>query len=320
MLPYHARLRGYLGEAAFAGCASAERIFVVELVVQVYEQDPPVAVAPGLPVPADYATWPRYANAELGYSLPYPPGWQATPADERTLRFIGPLWPKHAVIVHVYDGEIHYNQYETDPAKLSPLLQGTAWGVFEQGWSTFSQAGYESQGLAGHFVERETGQPDARSVAVLFSGGGRTYELALTFPSGFAASRELLTGYTDIVEGFHLDIYPDPTPTAPVKQAMGAGPFLTEAQALAAVEQRAGGAVELLGAALVPEADARRQAQACNTFMGHPDGIWLLIVRGQFEGQQRTLRLFLIGVSGEQLCGEEIAPPVTTALAPTTTP
>ena len=46
-LPYHARLRGYLGEAAFGDCVAAERIFVVEQVVQVYEQNPPAAAAPG---------------------------------------------------------------------------------------------------------------------------------------------------------------------------------------------------------------------------------------------------------------------------------
>jgi hypothetical protein len=110
---------------------------------------------------------------------------------------------------------------------------------------------------------------------------------------------------------------------------MGAGPFLTEAQALAAAEQRAGNALELIAAELVPEAEARRQAEACNTFMGHPDGVWVLTVRGPFEGQTRTMRLFLDAVSGEQLCGEEIVPPAGTplplppgapTLAPTATP
>ncbi|MCC6192572.1 MAG: hypothetical protein IT318_26400 [Anaerolineales bacterium] len=233
-LPYHARLRGYLGEPAFAGCVSAERFFVVEEVVQVYEQDPPAELAPGLQVPADYGEWPRYRNSALGYSLPYPPGWQAEVADERTLRITVPQWPEHAVSVHVYDGETHYDQYEFDPAKISPLLQGVGWGVFEQGWSSLAQAGDESPGLAGYFVERETGQPDARSVAVLFSGGGRTYELALTFPTGFAASQALLTGYTGIVQGFRLDVNPGPTPTMPVRQDLGAGPFVTESQALVA--------------------------------------------------------------------------------------
>ncbi|MCC6189503.1 MAG: hypothetical protein IT318_10730 [Anaerolineales bacterium] len=315
-LPYHARLRGYLGEPAFAGCVSAERVFVVEQVVQVYEQDPPPDLATGLQAPADYAAWPRHADASYGYSLPYPPGWRAEMADERTLRITGPQWPERAVTVHVYDGETRYDQYESDPAKISPLLQGVGWGVFEQGWPAFAQAGHESQALAGHYVEREDAPPDARSVAVLFSGGGRTYELALVFPTGYAASQELLTGYTGIVAGFRLDADPGPTPTAPVRQDLGTGPFLTEAQALAAAEQRAGSPLELLAAALMPEAAARRQAEACTAFMGHPDGVWLLTVRGPYEGQTRTLRLFLDAVSGEQLCGEEIAPPAGTPLPP----
>ncbi|MCC7358422.1 MAG: hypothetical protein IT317_03035 [Anaerolineales bacterium] len=103
-------------------------------------------------------------------------------------------------------------------------------------------------------------------MAVLFSGSGRTYELALVFPTGYAASQALLTGYTGIVEGFRLDVDRGPTPTAPVRQDLGAGPFLTEDQ-----------------------------------------------------------RLFLDGVSGQQLCGEEIAPPAGTAMplppgAPTAMP
>ncbi|MCC7358423.1 MAG: hypothetical protein IT317_03040 [Anaerolineales bacterium] len=137
-LPYHARFRGYLGEPAFAGCVSAERIFVVEQVVQVYEQDPPAELASGLQAPADYAAWPRHADATYAYSLPYPPGWQAEVENERTLRITGPQWPEHAVTVHVYDGETHCDQFETDPAKSSPLLQGVDWGVFQQGWSAFA--------------------------------------------------------------------------------------------------------------------------------------------------------------------------------------
>ena len=40
-LPYRGRFRGYLGDPAFAACPDAGRIFVVEEVVEVYEQEPP---------------------------------------------------------------------------------------------------------------------------------------------------------------------------------------------------------------------------------------------------------------------------------------
>ena len=66
--------------------------------------------------------------------------------------------------------------------------------------------------------------------------------------------------------------------------------------------------MELLGARLVAEAEARRGEGPCASFSGHVDGVWLLTVRGEFEGQTRTLLLFLDAKTGEQLCGEEISP------------
>ena len=305
MLPYHARLRGYFGEPAFATCEHAGRIFVVERVVQVYEQDPPDPAANRLQVPRGYATWPRDHDAKWGYSLPYPPDWQLKPLDDSTLRLTGPSWPDHPVVVRVYAGETHYDQYETDPTKTPPLLRGSGWGVFEQDLPVPAGAGFQTQGLAGYSIEPDADQAGGRTVAVLFSGSGRTYELALTYPIGFSASQALLNIYTGIVEGFRLDVDPGPTPTAPVQQSLGAGPFLTQAQAVAAAEQHAGGPLSLLSADLVSEAQARGRAQACNTFMGHPDGVWLLVVHGQFEGQARRMQLFLDATSGEQLCGEE---------------
>ena len=75
-LPYHARLRGHLGEAVLAHCQHADRIFVVEQVVQVYEERP--AESPTYPrnLPDDYATWIHYHDAGAGFSLSYPPDWQ----------------------------------------------------------------------------------------------------------------------------------------------------------------------------------------------------------------------------------------------------
>ena len=65
-------------------------------------------------------------------------------------------------------------------------------------------------------------------------------------------------------------------------------------------EQHAGGPLTLLSADFVFESQARGRAQACNTSMGHPDGLWLLTVKGQFEGQARRMQLFLDATSSEQ--------------------
>lgn len=100
---------------------------------------------------------------------------------------------------------------------------------------------------------------------------------------GFDTPQPLLTTYTAIVEGLQLDIEPGPTPTPSIKQTLGPGPFLSLDEALAQVREREGQEAELLYANLVSEAEARSRTDACSTFLGHPDGVWLLTVRGYFE-------------------------------------
>ncbi|MCL4489269.1 MAG: hypothetical protein M1570_14230, partial [Chloroflexi bacterium] len=82
---------------------------------------------------------------------------------------------------------------------------------------------------------------------------------------------------------------------------------------LTALQQPWGGTLELLTAQLLSEQAARSAAanSPCGTFMGHPEGVWLLLVRGPFEGTTRTMRLFLDAKSGDQLCGEEVNPEAT---------
>jgi hypothetical protein len=305
-LPYHARFRGHLGDPALAHCPNADRIFVVEEVVAVYAEQPPSPMTNTLQVPDDYAAWPRYHDAALGYSLPYPPDWMVElpgPDLVATVDLRAPQWPGYPVMVRVHAGETGYDQY--DPASIPPLLQGQAFGVFEQGWAFDSHI--EGQHLAGFQVDHPAAAGDG-SVSVLFSSNGYTYELALRFPMGFDAQQQLLTIYSAMVEGFRLDQTPGPTPTPPVKQTLGAGPFLSQDEALARVRESQGQVVELLDAQLVSEVEARRLADACGTFEGHPDGVWVLLVRGSFEGMMRTMRFFANASSGEVLCGEEMTP------------
>ena len=310
-LPYHARLRGHLGDPAFAHCPHADRIFVVEDVVTVYAEQPPDPSAYQMELPDDYADWLRHHDAEPGYSLPYPHDWQVERLNEpgvvSAIALRAPQWPGYPVVVRVHAGETRYDQY--DPVSAPPLLQGEGFGVFEQGW-TFGEGSMDSQHLAGYRVDREA-DPSERAVSVLFSANGHTYELALRYPLGFDAPQPLLTAYSAIVEGFRLDVVPGPSPTPPVKQTLSAGPFLSQDEVLARAREREGQEIELLDAQLVSEAEARRGADACGTFFGHPEGVWVLAVRGTFEGAIRTMLLFLDATTGEQLCGEEINPEAT---------
>ena len=131
-LPYHAKLRGHLGEAVPAHCQHADRIFLVEQVVQVYEEKP-VESSPYLPnLPDDYAAWPRYHNTSLGFSFSYPPDWQIDQLDDVTWHLRAPQWPDYPMVMRVHAGETHLDQY--DSTSTPPLLQGiTSFGVYGQG-------------------------------------------------------------------------------------------------------------------------------------------------------------------------------------------
>ena len=302
-LPYHARLRGHLGEALLAQCRHADRIFVVEQVVQVYEEKPAESFPYPRQLPDDYTTWTRYHDANTGFSLFYPPDWQIEQVDDVSWNLRAPQWPDWPVTVRVHVGETHLDQY--DPAAMPPLLQGNiGFGVYGQGGG-ISEA-IDTQHLDGYEINHDETLAE-RSVSVLFSGGGRTYELALRYPLGFDAPQSLMTAYSIIVERFRLDVRPAPSPTPPIKQALGAGPFLSQEEALTHVRDSEGREVVLMEAKLMSEAAARQSADACSTFESHPDGVWMVIVRGVFEEQTRTIRMYLNATTGEQLCGEEIS-------------
>lgn len=315
-LPYHGRLRGHLGDAAFSQCQNADRIFVVEAVVETYEQKAQEEIgSSALQLPEGLSGWKEYHDAALGYSLPQPDGWdisaQASPepgiVSALTLR--SRQWPDYPVQARVHAGETWYDQY--DPSSLPALLQGAkSFGVFKQGWA-FNQRQLTPHPLAGFEVEGQP-SPTEWEAAVLFSGNGYTYELALRFPLGFDASQELLTTYTAIVESFQLDVQPGPTPTSPVKQNLGPGPFLTADEAFTRIQEKGESeGIELISARLVPEAETRVPWSPCSTFFGHPDGVWLLTVHGTFDGLARTMLYYVDAMTGESLCGEEITPDAT---------
>lgn len=217
--PYHARFRGRLGEPAFADCLHAERIFVVEEVVIIYEQQPQEQPADQLDLPDGYDNWLRYHDAALAYSVPYPPDWTVEPLSEAELlgavALHAPQWPDYPIIVRVSSGEIDVVEYHpvTIPPNLQKLERGG--GMFRQG-SGFGigQSMPDSQMLSGYSQYWET-SPDKQGAAVLFSANGRTYQLSLEYPIGFEASQSLLTHFSTIVESFQFDVPPSPSQTLP---------------------------------------------------------------------------------------------------------
>ncbi|HET9223301.1 MAG TPA: hypothetical protein VFO07_12400, partial [Roseiflexaceae bacterium] len=104
-----------------------------------------------------------------------------------------------------------------------------------------------------------------------------------------------------IVTGLQLDSPQGSTPTAPVRQTIGAGTLLSRDQALAQVRKQYGDTLTLLEAQLVSEAEARRQ-QDCRTSQGHVDGVWVLSVHGTFQAGIGTMRVGLDAASGREWC------------------
>jgi hypothetical protein len=302
VLPYHARLRGHLGDPRLATCPHADRAFVVDAVVATYP-DPPPTAGPGLwSAPLGYDRWAREHDERLGMSVAAPPGWRVEPlADPSVLGGLAlrsPDVPAHPVLLRVHHGETWYDWLA--PAVRPPILEGAdAFGPYSQG--SFPAMG-PSQGLSGYQVSRRFGREAEQ--AVLFNGGGRTYELVVRFPLGYDVPQPLLTAYTAIVASFALDQAPGPTPTPPIRQTLGPGPFISQEQALELTVERHGGPLDLVTARLVPEAAARSLSGLCGHFNGHPDGVWLLNARGDFQGRQMEYRFYVEATTGAPLCGE----------------
>jgi len=213
-LPYQARLRGHLGDAAFIDCENHDRIFLVEEVVAVYAEDVPNQPLNVWEMPPDFiAEWPRYKDESLGYSFAYPPDWKIEQIGDPTLassllvRY--PERPSFPVMIRVHpqEPELDNRGWVLGP----PLLADIPVMSFVQGDGVGMNIPH-NQHLIGYIGETEP-KPDGRFMTVYFVGDGRTYEIALEFPMGFAASQTLLTNFSTIVESFRLDFLPDPTAT-----------------------------------------------------------------------------------------------------------
>ena len=291
-LPYRARFRGHLElPAASASASAGHRIFVIERVVRTYVQKPPVPRA----TEQEALLWPRYQDVRAGCSLPQPPGWRLERIDEATLALYDPERPDSPVTLRIHPGETHHDPYDPTAA---PLLEGRAWSIFQQG---------SSPGLSGYRIDVAE-QPFRRTVSVLLSAHGQTCELSVRYPLGFAVPQSVLATYSAIVAGFRFNEPPGPTPTPPVRQVLGPGPFLSEREALAAVCDCLGGEIESFTARLLSEAEARRLAAQAAAFGGHYDGIWVITVNTPRAARTNTLRLFLDATNGHELYREEIAP------------
>ena len=290
--PYHARFRGHLGDPAFADCPDAERIFVVEAVVETYEpSDREVWAA--LAAPDDSVEWPRAAEPAFGYSVAYPPDWQVERTDDGGLRLRDPSWPDYPVTVRVTAGESDpragtYRQ-RFAPCADTPPLEVLWWSCRE-----------------------EQGE---RCVRAFLSGRGRTYDVALDYPVGFDAPQALLTRYTAIVDRFQIDGMPTKTATPTPRTTLGGGPFWTRGQAeRMALSMIPSGPWTVSDARLVSVAEAgrlnlcamhRAPMRPCDDVSLDTDGVWIVRLVGSFDGRPATYYTYLDANEGHHLCTAE---------------
>jgi hypothetical protein len=295
-LPYRARLRGHLEAAGASGCAGTP-VFTIERVVRVYAASAPAAASSAWP------TWPRHEEAGEGYSVPLPPGWHVEGGRGQPLTLRAKQGPSASISIATYPGETHHDPYEPEPGPA--LLQGRRWSLFEQA-TALGPGSPATQGLAGYRIERAE-EGGGRTTSVLFSAHGRTYELSLHYGLGLGLWQPALDAFSGVVAGFGLAAPPEPSPTPPVRQALGAGPFLRQEQALAAgcgcLNQEIDAVLEQR---LVSEAQARQLGGPCAGFRGHTDGVWALAVKTPLAKRTGALRLFLDAATGRELCREEI--------------
>ncbi|MGQ9683954.1 MAG: L,D-transpeptidase [Anaerolineae bacterium] len=293
-LPYYARFRGTLNTLPPAAPSQrAVRILTLERVVRVHAQEPP-APKPATPPSA----WSRYRHPTAGYTIPLPPGWRADEGEDGAVTLSTRQWPDSPITIRIHPGETHHDPYDPDAAP--PLLRGVDWNAFTQG--------VEATGMPLYGYRIDEGRaPGPLRTMILFSAHGSTFELGLRYPLGLAASQGVLSAFTAVVGGFRFEAPPLPSPTPPVRQELGPGPFLAEQDILDTACKLMQRDIDSLDARLLSEADARRLAGTCATFTGHREGVWLLGLRTQ-GSRTHGLRLFLDATTGDELCREEVDP------------
>jgi len=304
-LPFRARMRRHLDNSAFAHCPNADRIFVVDEVIADYGGGPDPSWYRATP-PLALAEWSELRDAALGYRLAYPSGATVEPLVEpdvlAAFKITMPDWPRASAFVRVHDGETY--QDHLDPHSRPPLLAGA--GLVPIHVRGHLDRPVPSPQMLGYKVERyDRVDTSTSSVSILINSQGRTYELGLRYSLGLDASQMLLNAFMALVESFEPDVLPGPTPTLPIRQALGPGPFISQEDAIERVRPRSREPLGLVEARLVSEAEARRTAGLCvATFRGHHDGVWIITNRPDPADPVPSTRWLVDATTGTEICGE----------------
>lgn len=309
-MPYHARFLGHFGGSDFSECDNNQRIFVVDQILQVYEQASPKSSIP------DISTWSQFDNSTYLFKFPYPRNATITTSvtSEKD-----PLWniqtqedPNYPISIRIYSQEYFIDPYNRESAP-APVRGGR---LFTQE-STFFGSSIRSQGLSAYRIDRT--DAIGQKISVIFNAGGHAYEVSLVYSPETLQST--LDVYTIIVTSFQLSIPISKTPTTTLQIVPSPDQILPESIITSGINSQIQAQFStsrdkyiIRMMRLTSDSDMRNNP-GCSDYQGHPLGVWIAQVSGIIQDVQRTIEIAVDASSGTILCGYDIG----TLLKPQTT-
>jgi hypothetical protein len=295
-IPERATLRGYVLDEAHAECPGAESLFILDEIV---ESLPPEGEANESELISE---WEQYTHEDSGIVLEYPAGWEVEERDTGHLvriRFLGPD-NFRTIRFEVHEGETYWNADASE--SITPeVLRGNR--------QEPASAGPAHARLVD---DRERTSAEERELRLVFNHQGRTIFLAMVVRDGAELDTDAIWVFNEMAHRLRLQgdvAMSDPMdPILAASDEIGAGPFLSEADAMyAAVNASGMTAAEAVSAELVSERQARDAIDgACRDFDGRPPGVWLVAVDGVTPNGREAYRLVYLDAStGDRLCQAE---------------
>ncbi len=299
-LPRFARLRGHLGDPAFAHCPEADRIFTVEDVVEIYEEKREFTYSQ-----PDYGKWRQYSDPLGRFRLAYPPDWEIAASSDDLITLSSEHWPDSPVTVRVIDGSF-------DPTAAPGDVDVQTWedGFWQRPPKELVTSNVPV--LTGDVHYCAGGIIDG-CIEVVFSHAGNDFVFRHKYPTGFDAHQATLWTFQHIADTFWVEGRATITPTPTPNTILGDGPFWTAERAEeAALRMIPDGPWRVVESRMVTEHEARRlnlcgrfhddEIPDYSDFGGHPEGVWIVTMRGRMGNRETIYHTYLDAVNGYHLC------------------
>jgi hypothetical protein len=211
-LPFHARLRGHLGDAGYARCPIADRIFVIDEIVRDYGDPLPGSTDPSVR-PQAAADWPRFTSQRFGFSFAHPPDWPVDEDPAGDVTFSVPNRSDVTMQLKVRAGETTQLDatdpwLSVTPEAVNALSRGGSRGGGQKDPSAHDTAGVAP--LPG--IAAACHGATMACIRQVLNFDGRSYQFAIDFPIGFDVPQDELWLYSAVVNSFRVPNQPTKTP------------------------------------------------------------------------------------------------------------